>query len=420
MDATQSLAMELTDRVLNYPHARHFIIAHSHGGNIVCYALRDHPELAQNIAGVITLSTPFLHANILDTDLEAIVFGDEPKVPENEFFCSSGGSHEYNRSIEEFRKIMHPIVKQKDKLQTANLVRTFSFLLAFWPLLTLPKLLELFEGNISNDIWIPILLVPIFVWGTLGLYGDRTTRVNLKLLPPRQLLIIRVSGDEASISLIACQVGIWLGNLILKFAFLPIIFLFKLPILVQFFACIIFSIITFYIALWGDPISFGIGIISVLGYVLCTTYKEMYQELTKSSGSDWTAVRLILSRPIKGQLMIYSLAVSLFLLVRISLEATSEVARYTVFILSVLVSLPLFITPLFTGLSMGVRHAFSYLYLSFAIEPSPPGAHTIHQFGMRADLDGDMKTWLNHSIAYESREIVDAIKAWIKKTSLTR
>lgn len=42
-----------------YPTARHFIIAHSHGGNIAMYALRD-PEIEKKVAGVICLGTPFL------------------------------------------------------------------------------------------------------------------------------------------------------------------------------------------------------------------------------------------------------------------------------------------------------------------------------------------------------------------------
>jgi hypothetical protein len=44
-----------------YPHAEQFVIAHSHAGNIVFYALRDE-ELGKAITGVICLATPFLVA----------------------------------------------------------------------------------------------------------------------------------------------------------------------------------------------------------------------------------------------------------------------------------------------------------------------------------------------------------------------
>ncbi len=45
-----------------YPESNHFVIAHSHGGNILYYALRD-AEFACTLKGVVTLSTPFIHVN---------------------------------------------------------------------------------------------------------------------------------------------------------------------------------------------------------------------------------------------------------------------------------------------------------------------------------------------------------------------
>ena len=49
----------MSSKLLQYPTAQHFVIAHSHGGNVVLYALRDR-SLNDRIKGVITLSTPFL------------------------------------------------------------------------------------------------------------------------------------------------------------------------------------------------------------------------------------------------------------------------------------------------------------------------------------------------------------------------
>lgn len=48
-------------RLLRQQHeqARHFIVAHSHGGNVALYALRDE-SLLTSIAGVACLATPFL------------------------------------------------------------------------------------------------------------------------------------------------------------------------------------------------------------------------------------------------------------------------------------------------------------------------------------------------------------------------
>jgi hypothetical protein len=43
----------------DYPAAQHYVIAHSHGGNVACYALRgDGPPL--RLAGVVCLGTPFV------------------------------------------------------------------------------------------------------------------------------------------------------------------------------------------------------------------------------------------------------------------------------------------------------------------------------------------------------------------------
>ncbi len=56
--AAQCLRCDLSFRIKKYPDAHHCVIAHSHGGNVVCYAARD-PELAEHLA-IITLSTPFL------------------------------------------------------------------------------------------------------------------------------------------------------------------------------------------------------------------------------------------------------------------------------------------------------------------------------------------------------------------------
>jgi hypothetical protein len=58
-------ARDLRARLLKCVHNseaahHHCVISHSHGGNVVCYALRDAPELVDRIDRIIKLSTPFL------------------------------------------------------------------------------------------------------------------------------------------------------------------------------------------------------------------------------------------------------------------------------------------------------------------------------------------------------------------------
>jgi hypothetical protein len=58
--AARGLRARLLKCVQNNETAHHCVIAHSHGGNIVCYALRDAAELVERLDCIITLSTPFL------------------------------------------------------------------------------------------------------------------------------------------------------------------------------------------------------------------------------------------------------------------------------------------------------------------------------------------------------------------------
>jgi len=53
-------------RLQKYPGARHFIIAHSHGGNVVLYAVRESPLMRSQLGGLVFLSTPFLHVERRD------------------------------------------------------------------------------------------------------------------------------------------------------------------------------------------------------------------------------------------------------------------------------------------------------------------------------------------------------------------
>ena len=57
-----NLARFIRDGHAESPDARHVIIAHSHGGNVALYALRD-PAAREVVSSIVTLATPFIHAN---------------------------------------------------------------------------------------------------------------------------------------------------------------------------------------------------------------------------------------------------------------------------------------------------------------------------------------------------------------------
>jgi pimeloyl-ACP methyl ester carboxylesterase len=58
-DAATALAKDLLATLNQYPTSRHFVIAHSHGGNIAL-AAQGHWAVKGKLAGIITLGTPFI------------------------------------------------------------------------------------------------------------------------------------------------------------------------------------------------------------------------------------------------------------------------------------------------------------------------------------------------------------------------
>jgi hypothetical protein len=61
--ASKKLGEQLYETFAHYPESRQFIVAHSHGGNVVLKAFDNDPKLSSRIAGVACLSTPFIVAN---------------------------------------------------------------------------------------------------------------------------------------------------------------------------------------------------------------------------------------------------------------------------------------------------------------------------------------------------------------------
>lgn len=55
----RKLAEALKASFREFPDAEHWVIAHSHGGNVAFYALRN-PEVAHRLDGIVTMATPFI------------------------------------------------------------------------------------------------------------------------------------------------------------------------------------------------------------------------------------------------------------------------------------------------------------------------------------------------------------------------
>lgn len=57
--ASEALRQQLLDTIARHPMSRHFVIAHSHGGNVARYALRER-RLRERMGGLVCLATPFI------------------------------------------------------------------------------------------------------------------------------------------------------------------------------------------------------------------------------------------------------------------------------------------------------------------------------------------------------------------------
>jgi len=72
IEAGKKLADTLNENLDSYPDAAHFVIAHSHGGNLALYALHD-SRLQERLSGIICMNTPFISAS--RRDAEQLFFG---------------------------------------------------------------------------------------------------------------------------------------------------------------------------------------------------------------------------------------------------------------------------------------------------------------------------------------------------------
>jgi len=163
-DGAARLAEHLRGQGDKAAKERRFVVAHSHGGNVALYALRD-PEVERLVDGVVCMATPFIVARRRD--------------------LGSKGP--------------------------ANILAVFVLAaLAFW-FFVLEGLLEVYVGEIGALV--ALLFYLTFVGGALvslykgwsGLADRLIEALRLAELPSSKLLIVRETGDEASALLLFFQ-----------------------------------------------------------------------------------------------------------------------------------------------------------------------------------------------------------------------
>lgn len=73
-EAAAGLRTYLGEQIASAPEARHFVVAHSHGGTVTVDAL----DGSLTLAGIVTLGTPFLIEEVVDDHTAIVMFGTLP------------------------------------------------------------------------------------------------------------------------------------------------------------------------------------------------------------------------------------------------------------------------------------------------------------------------------------------------------
>jgi hypothetical protein len=119
LEAGEALKERLHGLTKKFPNSRHFVVGHSHGGNVMLYAMKD-KSLADRVTGLVTLATPFitvrrrkLHPLVLIGILIICLFGAV------EAALQFKNSDERSRQVEITTKAATAATKAEDKAATA-------------------------------------------------------------------------------------------------------------------------------------------------------------------------------------------------------------------------------------------------------------------------------------------------------------
>jgi pimeloyl-ACP methyl ester carboxylesterase len=375
--ASRRLVAELRDNHTRYPNAKNYIVAHSHGGNIGCYALRDAQELRRNIGGLICLSTPFLHVRPSST-LSSIV----PVLVSAALFLVAyllaGRFNIWGR---------YDLMALMKALEWNHLLR-FSYL-----------------ANLAQSMMIFVCGVGFttaFIWPIWQRFvHPQVLRLKAMLSVPEDLgipvLIVRTQGDEAAGFLILAQSGAWIfEKLSLLVLWLPRLLHEKLPLLVE---EIVNGLdrrkwVGYPVAMVLVTLVAGSFFVDLVGYYKNDLVGEMFSVVTLMVMLPFMVV-LVMSVPILGFLALASLIV-----------------------------MP----------ALGPHLAIACPVLQITTEPGPPGRHDLLQASQLSNEklnDWDWESWgeweqidamfkdlrqdyrLMHSEAYRDQHIIAEITTWI-------
>lgn len=375
--AAERLREFVKDIAKRFPNARHYLVAHSHGGTVVQYACQL-GGLTNRIAGVACLSTPFIARR-------SVWAG----------FAKEG-----------------PFVQWGPTVGAAIGAGTVYILLSsiLWTL-SLPRYVAWGLIGLLGIVLATALLAPLSpLFDDLHI-SDKNSLPHWNTLDGVNLLIVRAPGDEASGALAAMHLMSWLSGrfhiAISKFLLAPLATVDRLFLRVASHLSERAMVIAIYGVLIASTVLGIIGAFFIAGMMLGALGVPLwvgFAEVPASQAYRWLEV---LTVPARFEL------------------STSEWLAWVARIGILLVALPLAI---FSVLGLlfacvvwlcGIPFGFVYPELlpeSFlTVEPCPQGRWTVHQL-REPDLyerDGG----LSHSETYSNPEAIGVVADWLVTSS---
>lgn len=181
--AAERLYRHLDRSIRRLPDASHFVVAHSHGGNVAVLALGDPTRRALPVRGVATMATPFLQ------------------------FRRFRGSH----VAEAFR--YQPLI-------------AFEIAVVFAVILGLTEAGWTREVFFQSAAWGALLALPASLLAPRNTWNHFRTKTGH--LKNSELLVIRATGDEATILLAGAQLTGYLADTMWRICSKPLVRLFDL------------------------------------------------------------------------------------------------------------------------------------------------------------------------------------------------
>ena len=345
-----------------FPKARHFVIGHSHGGNVMLYAMKD-AALSDRIAGAVTLATPFitvrrrrLHPLVLFGILFIVLLGF---VEAWAFF-------------------------QVEPPPPTSRAFSIAALALLWLFLTLLSALKYRGGNFGLGQLVPLLLRRNDAESvvTAELYRLKLTPDDegAKKKQLAKMLVARPFGDEALASLAASQFFSWVQNRILTMLSSGVTSFGKIGW---------FS--------WTWKLLVGIAALSLVGMTVLPSTIGQGEIISRVEGLLKSVVG-IESSVIAGSLSV------------VVVVALAIVALYGLMSLIGLLFLLVAAAP------FGLDAVFWNHYFSTTAEASPPGSARVF-LQSPPPVAGSYD--LSHSGIYTDPMVIDEIVDWIKSREAT-